>query len=117
MSLIIRKLNKYAILFAIGEVALFALLNLWDGIIGVLIGTVGMLLGITLIGKSYKNYGIISVGKRRVPKLYFLRYLLYASLFLLAAIVTTEPTLGIIGVFVGMMNFKVVIFLFAWRWQ
>lgn len=117
MSLAIRKLNTYALLFAVGEFVLFTLLNLWDGVIGLLIGTLGMLLGITFIDKSYKNYGIISFGKRRIPKLYVLRYLLYASLFLLSAIVTTEPALGIIGTFLGMINFKVVIFLFAWRWQ
>ncbi|HOP82060.1 MAG TPA: hypothetical protein PL174_02475 [Fervidobacterium sp.] len=117
MSLAIRKLSTYALLFAVGEFALFALLGLWDGVIGLAIGTVGMFLGITFIDKSYENYGIISLGKRRVPKLYFLRYLLYASLFLLSAIVTTEPALGIVGTFLGMINFKVVIFLFAWRWQ
>jgi len=117
MSLAIRKLNTYALLFAVAEFALFALLSLWDGVIGLAIGTVGMFLGITFIDKSYENYGIISLGKRRVPKLYFLRYLLYASLFLLSAIVTSESASGIVGTFLGMINFKVVIFLFAWRWQ
>lgn len=117
MSLAIRKLNTYALLFAVGEFVLFALLSLWDGAIGLLIGASGMFLAITFIDKSYKNYGIISFGKRRIPKLYVLRYLLYASLFLLSAIVTAEPALGIIGTFLGMINFKIVIFLFAWRWQ
>jgi len=83
---------------------------------GLLIGTVGMMLGMVFIGKSYEDYGIILLGKRKIPKLYFLRYLLYASLFLLSAIIATEPAWAILGVFLGMMNFKIVIFLFAWRW-
>ncbi|HOQ39467.1 MAG TPA: hypothetical protein PKI14_08870 [Fervidobacterium sp.] len=116
ISPFVKKLTLYALLFALGEFVFFAFVSLWNSVMGLLIGTVGMMLGMVFIGKSYEDYGIILLGKRKIPKLYFLRYLLYASLFLLSAIIATEPAWAILGVFLGMMNFKIVIFLFAWRW-
>lgn len=110
------KTFKYS-LFIVGvESILFAILKLWSGLIGLFLGTVAIFLGLLLLVKSYKRYDIISIGVFRIPKMYGLRYLFYAAVFLFSALLSKEPLWGIIGTFIGMMNLKIVIFLFSWRW-
>lgn len=110
------KTLKYSLPVIGIESILFIVFKLWSGLIGLFLGTVAVFLGLLLLVKSYKSYDIISVGVFKIPKMYGLRYLFYASIFLLSALLTKEPLWGIIGTFIGMMNLKIVIFLFSWRW-
>ncbi|MEN3043118.1 MAG: hypothetical protein ABDH59_07490 [Fervidobacterium sp.] len=98
------------------EFLIFLVLKLWSALLGLFMGSIAAFLGLVLLVKSYKSYGIIALGTFKVPKTYGLRYLFYASIFLLVAILSTDPVWGIIGTFIGMINLKIVIFLFSWRW-
>lgn len=113
---ILKNITKYSIPLIIVELTLFIIFGLWSAIIGLFIGIIGSLFGFLLIAKSYENYDIITLGSFKIPKMYGLRYIFYASLFLLSTIITKEPMWGIIGTFIGMINLKVVIYLFSWRW-
>ncbi|ABS60197.1 hypothetical protein Fnod_0332 [Fervidobacterium nodosum Rt17-B1] len=113
---ILKNIIKYSIPFIIVELTLFIIFGLWSAIIGLFFGTIGSLLGLLFIAKSYENYDIITLGSFKIPKMYGLRYIFYASLFLLSTLITKEPMWGIIGTFIGMINLKMVIYLFSWRW-
>jgi hypothetical protein len=82
---------------------------------GVLIGLLGVIIGMISI-ITYRDK-LVAVGRVHLRTGYMLRYILYASLFLLAAITLKDPVQALLGVFVGMINLKIVIFLFAWRWK
>lgn len=99
------------------EVLILTFLGLWDAILGLALGTVAFSVGIIAIAKSYENYSTVKLGKLAIPRMYFLRYAFYASIFLLSTLLSREKVLGIVGTFVGMVNFKIVFFLFAWRWD
>lgn len=107
---------KYATFLALVEAVIFGIFGLKSAILGLCLGTASMFFGLLSIARSYKSYGIINAGNFSIPKMYPLRYLFYASIFLLSAFISSEPVWGIIGTFVGMINFKIVIFLFSWRW-
>lgn len=116
MKEIFIKTAKYSLPIISAEVVLFILFKLWSALAGLFLGTFAVFLGLLLLVKSYKSYDIISVGVFKIPKMYGLRYLFYASIFLLSALLTKEPLWGIIGTFIGMINLKIVIFFFSWRW-
>lgn len=113
---VLKNIIKYSIPFTIVESILFIIFGLWSAIIGLYLGTIGSLVGLLFIAKSYENYDIINLGSFKIPKMYGLRYIFYASLFLLSALIAKEPLWGIIGTFIGMINLKMVIYLFSWRW-
>ncbi|WP_448378277.1 hypothetical protein [Fervidobacterium sp.] len=91
------------------------LLRRFSFVLGVLIGDVGVIIG--LISSVTTKDRFIKFGKGYFRTGYFLRYVLYASLFLLASFILKNPTEGILGVFAGLMSLKIVVFLFAWRWK
>jgi hypothetical protein len=83
--------------------------------LGVLLGEAGVIIG--LVSSVTTKDRFIKFGKGYFRTGYFLRYVLYASLFLLASFILKNPTEGILGVFAGLMSLKIVVFLFAWRWK
>ncbi|MFN3691254.1 MAG: hypothetical protein ACK4R7_00030 [Fervidobacterium sp.] len=107
---------KYSLFLSLVESVVFLIFGLKSAIFGLFLGTTSMVFGLVSIAKGYKNYGIINFGSFSIPKMYMIRYFFYASTFLLAAILSSDPLWGIIGTFIGMINFKIVIFLFSWRW-
>lgn len=113
---LVSKILKYSVLFVASEFVVFAYFEKFDAIIGLLLGTLAMTIGIVSIALSYENYGIISFGKLKIPRMYFLRYAFYAATFLISVLVSDEKLWGILGTFLGMLNFKIVIFSFGWRW-
>ncbi|MGC8954566.1 MAG: hypothetical protein ACP5JS_00560 [Fervidobacterium sp.] len=113
---ILKKIINRLIPLLLVEVSVLLLFRTFDAIIGVSLGTIGAILGLIFIARSYEDYGIISIGTIRIPKVYGIRYFFYASLFLLSAILSKEPMWGIIGTFIGMINLKFVVYLFSWRW-
>lgn len=114
---LVLKILKYDVFFLIPEFIVFAFFEKTDAVFGLAIGTVAMTMGIFSIALSYENYGIISVGKLKIPRMYFLRYAFYAGVFLVSVLISDEKLWGILGTFLGMVNFKIVIFSFGWRWS
>lgn len=113
---ILIKIFKYSLFIIFSELVLLTIFKLWDTVIGLFLGFIAAFLGLLLLVKSYKSYDIISVGIFKMPKMYSLRYIFYAVVFLLSAILSKDPFWGIVGTFIGMMNLKIVIFFFSWRW-
>ncbi|ODN31177.1 hypothetical protein [Fervidobacterium thailandense] len=114
---LVLRILKHDTFFLISEFVVLLFFEKFDAVIGILLGTVAMAVGIFSIALSYENYGIISLGKLRIPRMYFLRYAFYAGVFLISALISDERVWGILGTFIGMLNFKVVIFSFGWRWS
>lgn len=113
---LILSILKYSILLSLVETVVFLIFGLKSAIFGLFLGTISMVFGLMSIARSYKSYGIINFGSFSIPKMYMIRYFFYATIFLLAAFLSSNPLWGIIGTFLGMINFKIVIFLFSWRW-
>lgn len=107
----------YDLFFLLPEVVVFLYFELWDALVGLALGTVAISLGFLGIAKSYERYATISLGKAKIPKQYFVRYIFYASVFLLSSLISQDRVFGIVGTFVGMINFKLVLFAFSWRWN
>ncbi len=84
-------------------------------------------LNIAFVLSIYIGYFFMSLGlffmvrdtlkrtNNKSLKKYYSRYFFYASAFLLSVILFKEPTLAILGTFLGMMNYKITLFL-GWRW-
>ncbi len=105
----------YSLLVSFVILLLGVLLRRFSFALGVLIGEVGVIIG--LISSVTTKDRFIKFGKGYLRTGYFLRYALYASLFLLASFILKNPAEGILGVFAGLMSLKIVVFLFAWRWK
>ncbi|MGQ9856142.1 MAG: hypothetical protein ACUVQF_05350 [Fervidobacterium sp.] len=114
--LFLLRLIVYITIFAFAEFTFAMLFGYKVVAIGILIGTAGMVLGLFSLLKGKKRIVSLADGKIVLELGYFIRYLLYTSLFLFSAIAFGSPLQGILGVFVGLFNAKIVAFLFAWRW-
>jgi hypothetical protein len=110
VKIIIYSLAVSFVIFLLG-----VLLKHFSFALGVLLGEAGVIIGLISSVKTKNRF--IKFGKGYLRTGYFLRYVLYASLFLLASFILKNPTEGILGVFAGLMSLKIVVFLFAWRWK
>ncbi|WP_448376046.1 hypothetical protein [Fervidobacterium sp.] len=112
---LIKKLILYSSIIALLEFFIGLTLGYFSFALGVLIGDLGVIIGLLSMLKYKERF--ISFGRIHFRTGYMLRYVFYASLFLLAAVILKDTVQAIMGVFVAFINLKIVIFLFAWRWE
>ncbi len=67
------------------------------------------------LGLFFMVRDILKRTNNKSLRKYYSRYFFYASAFLLSVILFKEQTLAILGTFLGMMNYKITLFL-GWRW-
>lgn len=111
----VKKMIIYSSFISLVFFLIGVVLKQFDFALGVIIGETGVIIGLISIITTKDRY--FKFGKGYFRTGYFLRYALYSSLFLLAAVVSNDPAEGILGVFAGLMSLKIVVFLFAWRWK
>ncbi len=67
------------------------------------------------LGLHFMIQDTLKLKKVNALRRYYSRYFFYASGFLLSVIIFKERTLAILGTFLGMLNYKITLFL-GWRW-